>query len=231
MNILIPLWFNGFDSVIYLISSMIGFMITFYLHKIYKFSGGKKQEYMYLGFLVLSLGLSVLAITSIYSYVNYRVCGAACSLGYVDENFSVEDFSYFMYFGFSLIAYTLFIFAYLDDTLKFSKIFITLFVAYLLLISVVLSIQRHYKVWYFYSEYFHLTSLVMIIYVSFKSFINFSNEKSAKSFLVMNSFLLMAVFHFLYLMSFVKELYVVAHFALIAGFLLLLIMVSTVRKK
>lgn len=231
MEVAIPLWFYGFGSVMYFLSSTIGFLISFYFYRIYHLSSNKQHQYLYTGFLVLAMGLSILAITNVYSYINFKTCTTICSLGALDKVFSLEDFAYFMYFGFSLTAYSLIISAYNHEFPKFSKMFLFLFLAYLILISASLTLRRHYRVWYSFSEYFHLTSLVMMMFVAFRAFINYTNEKSGSSFLVMNSFIFIAAFHLLSLLSFVKELYIMAHFTLIAGFFLLLFMVLTVRKK
>ncbi len=231
MEIVIPLWFYGFDAVMYFLSSAVAFLLSFYFYRIYHLSSNKQHQYLYTGFLVLALGFSVLSITSLYSFINFKSCTTICSLGLVDKAFSLEDFAYFMYFGFSLTAYSLIILAYNHELPRFSKMFLFLFLAYLIFISASLTLRRHYKVWYSFSEYFHLTSFVMMLFVAFRAFVNYANEKSGSSFLVMNSFIFIAAFHLFYLLSFINELYVFAHFTLLAGFFLLLFMVLTVRRK
>src|SRR3989338_7277407 len=101
MYIIIPVWFYGFDSAMYFISSIVGFLLSFYFYKIYSFSSDKKHSYLYLGFLFLSIWLLSLSITDMYSYIAFSNCRASCVLGIIDNVFSLEDFAYLVYFGLS----------------------------------------------------------------------------------------------------------------------------------
>ena len=230
MEVSIPAWFYGLDSIMYFVASIIGFLLTFYFYRIYALSSQKNHQYVYLAFLILSLGFSVLTVSSLYGYIKFITCEGVCSLQSLDLAFSFEDFSYLTYFGFSLTAYVMLIFAYLDENIKFSKLFILLFLVYLVFIAGFLTIKRSFHVWYAYSEYFHLTSLVMMIFVLFRTFVNYNSEKSASSFLVMFSFLLLAVFHLFYLFSFINEFYVFAHVSLLSAFFVLLVMTFRVKR-
>ena len=232
MNILVPPWFYGFDSFTYFLGGLIGFLLSFYFYKIHFLSSARRHKYLYFGFFLLSTALAVLAISSVYSYLNFAACQAGCKMGSFDDTFSLEDFSYIMYFGFSLLAYIMFIFAYEHEKIKFSKIFSLLFVGYLILISALLGLQRSYKIWHSYSEYFHLTALIMLLFVSFRAFINFDEKRNASSFLVMTSFGFIALFHLLYMLSSVNRwMYVFSHVSLLAGFITLLFMVVKVRSR
>ncbi|MBI2542715.1 MAG: hypothetical protein HYW24_00820 [Candidatus Aenigmarchaeota archaeon] len=232
MNILVPSWFYGFDSFVYLLSALVGFTLSLYFHKIHSLSSIRRHEYFYFGFLLFSIGLFILAVSSVYSYVSYEGCTVGCKLGILDDTFSMEDFAYMMYFGFSLLAYLMFIFAYEHEDVRLSKIFALLFIAYLILISLLLAMQRSYKIWHSYSEYFHLTALMMLVFISFRALTNFYDKRNLNSFLVVMSFGLIAGFHLFYLFSSVDALvYVIAHGSMLAGFITLLAMVATVRKK
>lgn len=117
--IIIPIWFYGFDALMYLISSMIGFLISFYFHKIYSLSSEKRHMYLYLGFLLLSFGLLNLSITDMISYTTFWQCLRPCTLGILDQVFDIIDFSYFLYFGLSILAYTLFMLAYIPKNSRY----------------------------------------------------------------------------------------------------------------
>jgi len=187
--------------------------------------------YLYLGFLLLSIGFVTLSITNIFSYIVFNNCHTSCELGLMDDAFSLEDFSYFMYFGLSLFAYVLFINSYLSKNSKFHKIFITIFSVYFLVIISFLSLNDDYKLWYSYHEYFHLASLIIMIFISFKNVLNYNEKRSLNSFLVMISFMLISIFHLLHLFSFISGwMYVFAHISVLSGFITLLIMLLRVKK-
>lgn len=230
MEVSIPAWFYGFDSAVYLVGAVIGFLLALYFYRIHNISSQKRHQYLYFGFLILSLGFSVLAFSSLYGYARFATCSGDCSLQSMDVAFSFEDFSYLVYFGFSIAAYTMLIFAYSDENVKLSQLFIALFLVYLLFIAGFLTVKRSFRVWYSYAEYFHLTSLVMMIFILFRTFANYHGEKSMNTFLVMLSFLFVAVFHASYLFSFIGKLYVFAHMSLLGSFFVLLGMTLRVRK-
>ncbi|MEM5790690.1 MAG: hypothetical protein QXP77_01415 [Candidatus Aenigmatarchaeota archaeon] len=232
MQVFIPSWFYGFDSLIYFIGSMIGFLLNYYFHKIHSLSLEKKHMYLGLGFMLLSTGLLILSITDAYSYFVFKNCRTACTLGLVDKVFSVEDFSYFVYFGLSIFAYTLFIFTYEYENIKFLKFFLLLFFVYLALILILLPKAENYGLWYSYVGYYNLISLLMLIFVSFKSFVNYNETKTLSSLLVMSGFIFISLFHIFYLFSFTNELmYVLSHMFLLIGFSTFLMMVLRVTRK
>jgi hypothetical protein len=232
MQIIIPVWFYGFDSAMYFISSMIGFLLAFYFHRIYSLSSEKRHMYLYLGFLLLSIGLLSLSITSVFSYIVFKNCRPACALGLIDDAFSLEDFAYLLYFGLSIAAYTLFIFAYRFEEFKLSKYLILLFFGYLILVAAALPIKKDYRLWDDYHEFFHLTALIMMIFIVFKNIVNYIEKKSLNCLLVTISFAFIFLFHLFHLFSFLSGwMYVFAHISMLTGFSVLLYMVSRVKKK
>lgn len=232
MHLIIPVWFYGFDAFMYFVSSLIGFLLSFYFYKIYSLSSEKRHMYLYLGFLLLSLGLLNLTITDTYSYTAFMSCKKSCVLGIIDNAFSLEDFAYLAYFGLSLLAYTLFLFAYNVETFKYSKILIPLFIGYLLLILFTLPNNESLHLWTSYHEYFHLIAFLMTAFVAFRNLLNYNEKKSQNSFLVVLSFSLMALFHLFHLFAFVSGwMYVLAHLSMLTGFCTLLAMVARVKNK
>ena len=228
---LIPLWFYGFDSFMYLIVSLVGFVLSFNFFRIYKLSLKEKHIYLYLAFMLLSVGFLILSITNTLSYFSFGKCRPLCSLGLLDEIFSVEDLSYFLFFGLSLVSYIMFLFVYGIKDFKISKILVLMFILYLL-VAIGLEISEDaYNLWYSYYEYFHLISFIMTAFISFKIFMNYQQKKKINSLLVLFSFILISFFHFFLLFSFVNEwIYVLAHISLLIGFSLFLIMVFRVKK-
>jgi hypothetical protein len=231
MHFTIPVWFFGFDSAMYFLSSLIGFFVSFYFHKIYSLSSHKRHMYLYLGFLLLSVGLLGLSITSMFSYLVFNNCHEACVLGLADEAFSLEDFSYFTYFGLSIAAYILFMITYKPENFKFSKLIIFGFLIYMIALFVFLPTQESHVVWYSYHEHFHLTALLMIIFVTFRNAVNYNEKRSSNSLLVTISFGFLALFHLFHLFSPLSEwMYVFAHISMLTGFSCLLFMLLRLKK-
>ena len=221
MDSFIPTWFFAFDSVMYFISSAVGLMLSFYFHRMHMISSEKKHLYVHFGFLLLSIGLIVMSITSLFNFAAHVACPTdkTCTSGLLGNLFSLEDFSYLVYFGFSIFAYLLFILVYAEEYLKSSKVFVVIFLSYLILLIVFLPIKAGHGLWYSYNEYFHLTSFIMLLFVSFRSFMNYTELKRFNALLVAVSFSLISVSHLFYLFSFVSEwMYVLGHVLTLLGF-------------
>lgn len=227
MPIIIPVWFYGFDSVMYFISSMVGFLLSFYFHKIYSLSSEKKHMYLYFGFLLLSFGLLSLSMTSIYSYTTFWQCrGYPCVLGMLDQAFGLEDFAYLLYFGLSILAYTLFMLAYIPKNFKMPSLPIYIFLIYFFIIFITLPIENGQVDVSSYNGFFNLTAFLMLVFVSFMNLANFSENKGLNPFLVTASFIFISLFHLFHLFSFVSGwVYVLAHVAMLISFTSLLSMV------
>lgn len=232
MPIIIPVWFYGFDSVMYFICSMVGFLLSFYFHKIYSLSSEKKHMYLYFGFLLLSFGLLSLSITSTYSYTTFWQCRSRpCVLGMLDQAFGLEDFAYLLYFGLSILAYTLFMLAYIPKNFKIPNLPLYVFLIFFFIIFITLPIENGEVDWSSYNGFFNLAAFLMMIFISFMSIANFSENKSLNPFLVTTAFILLSLFHLLHLFSFVNGLvYVLAHIAMLISFTLLLSVVIGIVK-
>jgi hypothetical protein len=233
MNVIIPLWFYGFDSVMYILSSMVGFVLSFFFYNIHSLTKENRHKYLYTGFLLLSIGLLSIGVGSAYSYVSFKKCVSLCSLGLMDNVFSIEDFSYFIYFAFSMIAYLMFILTYKDEKIKKStNLLIAVFIGITIFILGFMFINRNYQFWYSYSQYFHMSALILIGFVVFRTTVNYYDKRSTSTMLVMLSFIFIFLFHLLYLFSFVTAWpYAVSHFSLLFGFSTLLVMLLKANKK
>ena len=217
-----------------MVDAVIGFLLSFYFRKIFSISSEKRQMYLHLGFLFLSIGLLTLSIANAFTYFAYSTCQVsfpACTFGLLDDAFSLEDFSYFAYFGLSILAYLLFLLAYSNEYLKFSRFFVPAFAGYLLMIVALISSKGGSILWYSYHEYFNLTALILLVFVSFKNLAHYVEMKSLNSLLVAVSFSFFALYHLCHLFSFIGGTYVLAHVFMLLGFIALLLMVIRVNKK
>lgn len=230
MHLLIPTWFYGFDSVMYLISSVMGFLISFYSHKLYCMTGKKSHYYLHLGFSLLSLGLLLVSIVSAFSYTAIRLCTSGCELSLFDLTFGVEDFGYFLYFGLSILGYILLALSYLQDKSRV-PIFILGFILIFSILLVAFGTPRsELLLWYTYDQYFNLLSIALVGYILFRVLINCSKSRSTNSFLVFLAFSGVFAFHALQFFAYFNPLaYVFAHVLLIFGYSSLLAMLIKVR--
>jgi len=230
--IIIPIWFYGFDAVMYMISSLIGFLLSFYFHKIYSISSEKRHLYLFWGFLILSFGLLNLSIIDAYSYTTFWQCKPLCNLGILDQTFDIGSFSYFLYFGLSIIAYALLMMAYIPQKFKIPNLPIWLLSIYFLVILITLPLRSGEIVWYSYSIFFDLIAFLMMIFISFINFINFNENKSIEPLIVTMSFFFLSLFHLIHIFSSISGwMYVYAHVSMLISFILLLSVVIKVKKK
>ena len=248
MHILIPEWFYSFDSIMYLADAFIGFLLSFYFHRIFTLSSKKKHMYLHQGFLFLSIALLALSITNAFTYFAYNTCQITgtvtyfaygtcraslptCTLGLLDDAFSLEDFSYFAYFGLSILAYLLFLLAYSEEYLRHSKYLVPVFAIYLLMIVTFIAAKGGNILWYSYHEYFNLTALILLVFVSFKNLTHYMEMKNLNSLLVAVSFSFFALYHLSHIFSFISGTYVLSHMFMLLGFIALLLMVIRGNKK
>ncbi len=208
MDILIPFRFYGIDSIFYAASAIIGFLVSYNALKLYNLLEKKSHFYLHLSFTILSMGLLILAATTAYEYIHYFTFGPRAL---PDTASFVDDFGYWIYYGCSIIAYLLLALMYMPQTMKF-PIFL--------------------PVWSKGYPYFNATSFFILSFVIFRSVSNFFEKRDLNKFLVMISFLAIGTYHLLlFLTSFSKVVYVLAHVSLLVGFCSLLLMLIRVNRQ
>lgn len=206
-EVLIPIRFYGYDSIIYFISALIGFLITYRAMKMHEFSGMKQHRSFYLSFLLLSAGMLTLSISTGFTYIKYFETHEFIAFNGL---FDVADMGYWVYFLSSLLAYAMLLKSYGGLDQKFAIGFLITFNYY---------------------TYFNIILFFLISLVAFKAAANWLSRKSVESGLVAAGFILIAAYHGLQLFTFVdKVVYVLSNLALVAGFLSLLIMLLKVEK-
>ncbi len=249
MHVIVPTWLYAFEAVMHLVSSFVILLLSLYFHRMYSLSSDKRHMLVHLAFLLLSMGLIVLSISSMFSFAARIGCNSSgpCSYGLAVDILSLEDFAYLAYFGFSLFAYILFILVYAEEYLKFSRIFVLAFVGYLLFLVTVLPVKAGHGLWYSYNEYFHLTSFVFLIFISFRNFVNYSEMrsdiegnrairdgapmKSLNALIVASSFSMISLFHLFHLFAFLGGwMYLLGHISLLLGFAGFFVLIMRVMK-
>lgn len=216
MDIWFPYSFLGFDSGIYLVAAIIGFILAYYAFRTHQMTSNKSHFYLYLGFAILSMGLMILSMTSFYTFINYKVLCAtpeACYTAVFDSTLDIRDFGYWIYYISSVVAYCLFALMYIPKFKEKLPAFSILF-------------------WWAAFPYFHLLSFFIISYVIFRSMINYVTRRNSSSLLVFLTFLFMGIFHVLLLLApYGKIIYAGAHIILLIGFISLLAVLIRINRK
>jgi len=208
MNILIPQWFFGLHAGTYIISAMIGFLVSFYCYRSYHLTREKDNLYLHLGFASISMGLLIFGITELYSYLSI-----SNNMMQLFESYSsIRDFGIWLYYAGSFIGYFLLCLVYIPKEWKFLPLFLPM--------------------WWKGFPYFHISSLFLVSFLIFRSTSNWFVKRTRNSMLVFLSFLLIGFYHLLlFFTSFSEWMFVLAHLSLVAGFLSFLYMLIRVGKK
>jgi hypothetical protein len=214
-HVLVPYSFLGFDTIVYLIAAVIGFLVAYNASKVFGITSKRSHMFLSYGFTILSIGFLILAVSSGYTYANMRFSNQTTEMQLFAPAFDVYDFGYWIYYAASIVAYIMFIMMYLPGSSKGDKrLFFIL------------------PYWFVFFPFFQLISLLLISYVAFRSAANYFEKRSRGSLFVMTGFACFAVFHLLMLFAaFGKVIYVVAHAFLIIGALSLLMVLTRAGRK
>lgn len=205
---LIPVWFYSYSAIVYLLSAIIGFLVSYFSFRLYRMSSVKLNLILSLAFLALGFAFLSLTITSLYTYFYLPHFKQFQNLGLVNR----AGFNF--YYIASLIGYLLILMIYLPKKVK-EKFFIL-----------------YVPLWYTDLTSFHMISILFLSYVVVRNIVNFVKRVDLNSFLVMFAFISMIVFHILLLqISFSITLYLLAHSFLTIGFGALLFMLIRVSRK
>ena len=108
-EVLIPIRFYGYDSIIYFVSALIGFAIAYKAMKLHEISGAKPHRFLYFAFTLLSAGMLTLSATTALTYIKYFETYEFIAFNGL---FDAADFGYWIYFLSSAVAYIFLIKAY-----------------------------------------------------------------------------------------------------------------------
>lgn len=208
---LIPMRFYGFDTVIYLAGAVICLLIAYNAAKLHAYSGKRQHFYLATAFTILGIGMATVALTTAYTY--YQMLYVTGGIYFFDPVFNVDDLGFWMYYLSAFVAYGMLIMMYTPDG-KATAFAPAIF----------------FSARYF--EYFNIVLFFMMAYVAFRATMNFFMKKSKPALMVAAGFVMLAAYHAIMPFAmFSKVAYVVAHGAHIAGFLSLLLMLLSTRKK
>jgi hypothetical protein len=206
----IPLWFFGLDFIIYSISSVFAFLVSYYAYQSYKLAGKNSHFKLYISFLLLGAGMLAVSISSLV-IVMEPTLGIITPL---DMFSGLDDLGYWIYYATSIIAYVLLAYTYFKESRSKSTI-----LAPALLIS-----------WPMVYVHFNLISFFLLIFTVFSTAINFAKKRNTNSLLVLLGFSLIALHHLLLIfIPFINSIYIISHGLLILGFMFMAIVLQRVR--
>ena len=203
----IPLWFYGLASIGYGSTAIICFLVGFFAFRGYRKTSMQPLLLLAFGFLALGLGFVALTIPSAYAYLVLEL--------YRQTFISINEVNYqgfSWYYVLSLFAYVLFALMYLPNLPKsrFWVIFVPL--------------------WYANASWFHIISLILLLFILIQTVINSFRRRSLNSYLVTFAFFSLSIFHLLlFLTTFSVTIFFIGYVFLIVGALSLLLMLIRVN--
>jgi len=204
--LLVPVWFYSYSSVVYAVTALVSFLISYFSFRLYKMSLLNMNLMMMLTFVFMGVAFSVLAATSYYTYMSSN------SFKLYENLYGVVKYGFMGYYTLSLVAYILLTVMYLPR--KFRE---KLFVAYM-------------PLWYLDFTAFHIISAVLVGYIVIMNLVNFMKKRKIDSLLVLLAFVMIELSHVMMMLTqFDAVLYLVAHAFLAVGFASLLAMLIRVN--
>jgi hypothetical protein len=201
-----------------MVSAFISILIGYYASKAYRATSAKGLLFLYLGFIILGLGIFLRTITATYFvFVNRAIDAAPSSLT------GISNVAGLVFTFTQLIAYGLFIatYAYQSKGSSQQSTGVIGFSA-----AAVFPVAR-----LFYIPSLEIIAIVMLGFVAISTLINWLNQKTLNSALVFAGFSLMFFSHILFLfMIFEDGLLFFGQLSQLAGFICLLLMLLKVNK-
>jgi hypothetical protein len=240
----------------YFLSSVVAFLVSYFSFRLYRYSGSRQHLFLSAAFAFITFGLAILTIGNAVSYFNFDECKPNCKIDPTDATYMWIRLGNYGYYLTSTIGYALLALSYFKINFKGSmrsklknkikdnirlknKRFILTVLALPLLtmlpafdITIVLPQQQTFVLFPFVNPYFqtfHIISSIFLAYIVLQVLPNYLKNKSKLSLLVLLSFLSILFYHVLmFAVAMHPICFALAHFSLLAGFGLLLLMLVKV---
>ncbi|NOX71735.1 MAG: hypothetical protein GXO64_03495 [Candidatus Micrarchaeota archaeon] len=219
-----PKWFYGIDIAFEVVSIIVALLISFYSYKLYKVSRKKEHKYFFIFFLMIAASFVFKIMTNfdLYFEVLKTMHIGSIHIQYIQKTISsVYRFGgLFMYrLLTALFAYGLYMLAYKKRDRKDIFIFV-----YFITILAFMSYYGYFL--------FHLTLIIIMMFVSAYYWKNWHRHRSLNSKFVSSGFILLTASHIVFaLVQLELTLYVVAESLQLGGFILLLLaFLSVIRR-
>ncbi len=217
-----PSWFYGIDTIIEFVAVLITLFIAIYSFRIYKLIHDRKYLYFMLAFLLVSASYSIRTLTDwlVYTSLLGRIPNVMAAVSKVATVSTLHTIGYLAYVFMTLAGFMILvaIFLKIQDIRIVSLLFIFIIILTALSQSILVA--------------FHITLLLMLLYIVAHLYMNYSRTRSVSSFLVLYSMAcLLAAQVFFVVLTFYSSYFVTGQLLQLAGFLLLLINMILVLKK
>ncbi len=226
----IPLFFYELGSIIYVIASIVGILLSYYSFKLYNFSHKKEHMFLTYGLILMAMGFIVLVVSTLYGFSIFWSCYPICRFDLLDPAYlSTVRVGNYLYYLITLAGYGFIAMSYLKNfgRSKFFILSIPLNLTGLVQKQDILGFIYPFINSYF--QLFHLLSLVILTFIVSNSLTNYFATKNRYRLLVMLGFGFIAAYHFLMVLTEVNAIvFALAHISLLAGLASLLYMLVKV---
>lgn len=210
----------AYEALIEFVSLLVTFAIGYYSYKIYKYSSDKKYWYFTMSFLFISLGFLIRAITNAEVYFGRVGKVPILDLQLTSGLLTAAKAGYITQLFLMLAGYMILVIL----SLKFEDHKSSPLLLYLTAISAILG--------YKWVIAFHITSFVLLWYIAYHFYLNYTAKKSLPKALIFTSFLFILLSQvFFIVVLFFKEVYFTGNVLQLIGYLTLLASLLLVLKK
>ena len=217
-----PEWFYGTAAVFEFIVMLITLFIAVYSFRIYFIVNDRKYLYFTLAFLFIAASFFIRAVTDYMASTHLigrmpNVVAAVSTVATVPQLHSLGYLAhvFLMFAGFMILVA---IFLRIHSVMILSLLFI------FIIVLTALSQSKYYA--------FHITLIVMLIYIVLHLLRNYVSRRKLSPFLVLYSMACLLVAQIFFMFVFADKLYyVIGHIIQMAGFLLLLFSLMLVLRR
>jgi len=217
-----PQWFYGIDIIFEFINVIAAILIAFFSYKVYKFTREKRCLFFGLSFIAISLSFISKILTNFQFYYNFfrksSIINSALITVTTHKSLNFFVSAYFFHRFFMLLALTGLFFI----VGKYHKRLIPLFIFF---IAVITAFSTY--------EYFiyHVTTSLLLGYIFYHYYANYSYCKTKNTFLVAFSFFLILISQIVFINIITGiENYVLAQVIQVLGYIILLIAYIRISK-
>ncbi len=219
-----PYWFYGIDSILEIVTVLVGLLVFFAIYKLYKYSGEKKSLYFALSFLLISVAYFFKIISNLVVYQEVVSKASALQAYSVLAHLTGLHAPLFILYRFCLLLAFVIMFLCVRD---FADKRIASFLVIFVLLFSYFSVKSNF--------FYHMTLALLVFYITMSFYDNYKLKKKKNAQVVTFAFLfiLFSQLIFASLLFFIHQpkLYAIGEVIQLVGYFLLLINYFTVLKK
>ncbi|MEM4244783.1 MAG: hypothetical protein QXR60_01075, partial [Candidatus Nanoarchaeia archaeon] len=219
-----PSWFVGIDNIFELVTVFVTLLIAIYSHKLYKFTKENSYRLFSYSFFLISISYLVKILMDISIYYPKMKIIRAGAFTFITQTFQRFEAYYAVGFfveRFLLLLGLLGIFFVLHKVKDKKVGFLLIYLAF------VSALFGNYLF-----HIFHITTSLLLLYICYYYYKNYSKNRSKNSFLVASSFFLIFVSQIIFITLLIHPImYVIGESVQLLGYLILLFTFISILKK